>query len=44
MTTRDNLAGAYQDAGRVAEAIGIYELLLAEGEARELARNTGKLC
>jgi tetratricopeptide (TPR) repeat protein len=32
MTTRNNLAYAYQNAGRVPEAIAIYEPLLADRE------------
>ncbi len=32
LRTRHNLAGAYRDAGRVAEAIAIYEPVLADRE------------
>jgi hypothetical protein len=32
LTTRNNLAGAYRDAGRVAEAITLNEQALADSE------------
>jgi hypothetical protein len=32
LTSRNNLAAAYRDAGRVAEAIGLHERTLADRE------------